>query len=643
MNIIGAVKINTEVVHSDDTTIGMFSNGTLPAELRWSESELIGVAEEYNYEMIVDNGIGDRQESFDASFGGNTTLVNDFTVIVHGASQFMIRLAIIGIKIHGLTIEYIEFVGTDSDSDSVSSDTIFRGVVEDVEWNENEIRITAKSSYEYKRNRFIGLKPTTTDYPNIDDAMVDNIIPVSFGSSDPDNDRFFKLPRIEYKNETISASDIDPDVEPSNTTIFPLIKFGTEDTREEARFLIGVNSGAGILGYDFTGKYVNVFDGAESSNGEIRKVDHEILTGTIYTEYDSISAELIANGYETDLTDHEHAYLSLCDVFSSYLECFTPDSPTFKTFVTIMDLFFKYIIDSVSCSGISLNGNYYLKDDEEMIKMLDTDTVVSTDNTEHIVEPRVLNSSTGSYDSLVILPVDTIIPFTKGTGENLVEYGIDENYKEIVPGLFYNDHSGDAILNATSPGIITGADYFKDKDRDTEYSFSLFLENTYPIGKYDYYVVFKIGLPEITDKIQFDNIYLGIDSVNTQYKAPSLGTPFYDKFIEIKRKSFYNRLYELEDITYGGAPRNLPDNYYTVQQSTKNVYRYYNGGHIGLQSYDLGISKKEDYESVENLLLCFKVDIPSTLEAMTVLNVTLFKELAIVFEKGLSLGKEVYA
>ena len=210
MKTIQAIRIQLPKPIPENTSIGLYTgsyidgNGAIiltSSEFRWSEQQLSGLQTPYTTGLIAESGIGDVTLSGDFKVGGNVSDYAGFDISIINTQQISEYLRTNGIVIAGCICQLWEFIGTEVQSDSVSSGQLFTGVCETPQWTETEIKIPVKSM-QYLREANIatvinnGTASTVQDYvadvennygvnyPYADDSMNGKIVPCTFGTID---------------------------------------------------------------------------------------------------------------------------------------------------------------------------------------------------------------------------------------------------------------------------------------------------------------------------------------------------------------------------------------------------------------------------------------------------------------------------
>lgn len=658
-NSIGAVKIVLDQLYNEDATIGLYdAEGGTHSELRYSEKQLHDVDETYNYTYIVKNGIGPISSSVEHRLGGNDATVSNFSLSVKGLTQLILKLNELKIQLSGKTIIYYEFVGTDSDSDSVEIYQQFTGTIEDREYNQFETLITAKSSFVLKRNKCLGKTVTITEYEDADDSILNNTMPVTFGRSDPDNNIYFKLPRLQYRNNILTRDDFLLNPTFPELSLFAVVNNDLSDSQSYNWDAIKTNYqadkihiafgdyGATILDLfvNSEGLYIKVSHDEDSPEGEIRRIE----------SFDGIHVGFTMYGYsEIQLM----AMYTLEEYYSLVPKPFHDVSgdgldEQFFALASIIDALLEYCLDSEYCECfISGEKKVYLKETDSTVRMHDIGVErLSYSIPIYDINASVFDEEIGSASSKVIIPAENIEQYSNVTND-LVIYGIDGSYVYQKDGLFSYNLPNFIFYTPVETGTVNNT---KDKDRSTYYQSSVNIELWNPDDTFDYYRALKITVPQIGDEIQFDKVYLGIDLetyIIDEYSDPP--TKDFNGSFKIVHRAFYNIVENPVDkssIDYKNTftLRSLPDNYYSPNESTHNYYYYFNTNDThsmsGYKLFELsGITTKQEFNNIYELLLLFYKTNGYYNEVITLTDIIKVYEIAFIFEKSITIGNEVYA
>lgn len=654
-NIVGAIKIYLSSRYTGDTTIGLYTSETGNSELRFSEAELFGVDDTYNYQMLLRDGIGEISENVDTTTGGNNATVNDFTFSVKGTNQFFLKLAELGIELTGTRVEYIEFVGSDDDSDSVSETVMFTGSIESYSYNEFGGDITARTTFSERRKICLGERLTEAAYSNIDDSQLGKTAPVTFGRSDPDSGIYFKLPLLEYRNELITVNDLLGGYdEPKNLSSFPIVSLSSSHDSDEIAILLseegsedGYNS---KINYDFDGKYILLqsLDSTQTDyEGLMRAIDRgesttfgEYEIGPPHT-YDRQGIRFILKQYLPEViigcTQPLPAFPALPDEFPAHLN--------------ILDGLTTYALDTETCEGFVGQPSLFTQLDSEILRCTDIEILQGAAFVPiYEVAANIYYGEVGRLRSFKILPIPTITPYISPDGT--LDRFIDRSpsyVQALDAGAAYEP--GVFVLSVSHLGTVaelteSGATYYNDRDYTTEYSANTTIAFGTPADQ-DCCVVLKMTLPELTDDIQFDAVYLGIKmdcSIVPGGVASTLSG------IRVCHREYYGDTVTPIDrhdtiifTTY--AVDTLPDDYYSNGPSTsnKNFYKIGEDGYAcsGYLQFGLEIADRNAYKNIHEFVLILEVKPASDSGGLTLgLNIT---EAAIIFESETDIGQEVFA
>jgi hypothetical protein len=653
-NVIGAIKIPLDQRYTERSDIGLYTPGSGNSELRYSESQLFGVSDTYNYEILVRDGIGEISESIDDQIGGNNATVNDFTFLLKGTNQIILRLLELGIQLSGKSVQYIEFEGTDTDSDSIDEAVMFTGTIEDYSYNEFQVSITAKSSFVIKRNKCLGTRANTTNYPDVSDDMRDKTIPVTFGRSDPDNGRYFKLPQVEYRNTLITNNEILGGYdEPKDMSNFPTAELsGVPLDANRLRFLLtdeGSQMGSySKNNYAIVGKYIRITDSDTSQEdvvGTIRKVSARIIDPAAFN-YPSTQLALA---------------VQLVEYLPEHIISYIVNNPAgFKAFVDVIDALTRYVLDTVYCECFISGIDFYVKEDDAMVSVADVG-IVQDDSSipDYEISADVYNDEIGNTNSFKIIPVESIEPYLIDGGDFSAHWetgGSEQGYEhphdgegDDVAGVFIQNGSGTLCADQ---GVITGAGNYKDRDYTTQYLFNTYLTLANVVDHFDYSIALKVTLPDIDDRVVFDNIYFGLRLTSSTIDDSTDPKLTLASNFRIMYKSYYNRIVtavEKTAMNYESIVEidSLPDDYYTNSPSTDNKEFYYSEETTsklsGYKTFDLKITDAKTYKNIHEIIILLNRHAEQVGVASYIDDYVAVFEAAIIFEKNITIGQELYA
>jgi hypothetical protein len=628
--IIGAVIICLDQSYTQREDIGLYTSGSDDSEIRWSESPLAG----FCHTMLLKGGIGAVSESFDETNGGNVTTVGDFTFSIHGAMQFLLRMNSLSIQLSGKLVEYVEYV--DGTPEVVGSFTI-----EDTTANEFEERITAKTAFQLRRNSLLATRLSVTEYPDVTSELKDATIPVAFGQSDPENGVFFKLPRIEYRNTEVATSEIDPGSSwrPTGMTLFPVRNVSVDSAHLEVIFGSGIGPAATLT--TLLGKYVKIMSGSVDADGEIRRI--------------STAPQSQADGdYRVD----KWTELTLLQYFSEILPGISGE--TYGTFVSIIDVLLRYALDGVICGGFGVGvRDLYVMEDVSMVRVADVGVTTNATLPIYDVEPFKSIGEIGSTSSFKVIPITGIEPLEARDYDNVVINNLDrfgitgyihatDGDSAHVPGVFIALESGNLCEDGMS---ATDEEDAFDRTYSTYALFATYITKTYPTQHFNYYIALRLTLPEIDDTVVFDKVYLGLaiwSICEDDSTDPTLDID--SRFIVARRKYYGNSENPVDntDILFTNQVefKSLPNGYYNGLSDTGNKNFYYAESSAtaltGYKNYDLEIASRAEYNNIEEMVLLFKRQGVQTVGSY-IDDTIRVHEAAVIFEKTITIGSEIYA
>lgn len=179
------IKIVPVIVDADHSEIGVYQNDDDTQEIRWCEAPLTGTTQAWKSGIIQQ--MGDIEKRLDISNGGNIEDYSGLTAVVSNNGQLSLKLKELGLTLNGLPAEIWEFVGTNSDADSITPVLRYTGVVcneRSTEWDENYFSIEIKNG-RYRRNAFLGTyinnDSVNGNFPNATDDVNGKIVPLTMG------------------------------------------------------------------------------------------------------------------------------------------------------------------------------------------------------------------------------------------------------------------------------------------------------------------------------------------------------------------------------------------------------------------------------------------------------------------------------
>lgn len=631
MNIIKAIVIKTNVTFSTDYW-GLYATAG-NSEFRFSEKQLSGVTNTYHPEFITKNGIPDIVKTCDLSESGGVVQSTDITIRIKNTNQFDKFLESNGISLLKSAVEFYTYVGTDADSDSVIGRCDGVRTIESVEYTETELILKVKMSLTKQRNKRLSATLDLANYPYAPESNADKLIPVLFGSSDPINDRYFKILQSVDKNNLLLSSDyFDGDITtgadysykcpvPENSTDTNAIKlhlgyYPSPDT-------VATNINTNYSDW-FEGKYLCCVNGISENSGTVRKIKTQgtAIRGTSYGT-DPIEIEFTLQDFLPKNVIGNYTY-----------------DETDQHYFTIQDIDIKFILSYYKILGMYENNSDTVKPDQpnlyskvnDLVEPIQTSSV-DIDLVNNVIdfEPRIFSGSDlAKLLNYEIMPIDSIDFMDEGLVEHIFRLGSTE----LSPGLF---------AWGTSPTVgdvtVTDSEYCYDRAKNTSYYLSYSDVDT--DGNNETKLCFSISLPKIPRNKKTNKIYLG---VNFQSYG---GNGIHGAGLYTKRY-----LQPIDEgipigVTLTGVLTvdNIPDFYYLYGGTdTGNKAFFYdnidllNGDVSGYKLLEIPADSADDFNSIEYLGLVLSNTSTNVHEFTVNIN-----ELCIIFEYEQSVSSEVYA
>lgn len=625
--LIRAIRIKLDKAYTAVPDMGLYTEDGV-SQLRYSESPLTGVSETYKNGILIESG--DIECNADFRKGGASVQVSDITVKLAGTimlggaqRQFCYALDMAGISLIGLILEIIEFEGTEDDSDSVEVLTMFTGSIENISWNETEFIITVKSSLSLKRNACM----TTVNSNGI-------VLPITFGSSDPENDRYFKAIRENAKEIKLKVEDLTQHTGtyiPAEMSLFPVAgKIGTTPSKIYDVRLGWINATAAAnLETFLVDKWVLVREG--KGNGAWAQIKTCTLIGSGQTyvrlEFYSYLVEDLAGNENGDLKDSSENKIN--------------------SWINIIDLDKLYTLDTTISKGFfDSNGQYlqkladiYMKDDDDNVKQIPHfgyDVNLDGDNNSMVINPLLFKGDSNSMASFLFLPVNE---FKRSESSNLTDWSFPSKVK-VRDGVYRT--AAVAVTNiSVLPANIEQSSNLFDKDINTSCS----TQSTFSTAEnVEWTHAFTFKLPALPKNLSFSNVYIGINAkIETNDSSGSGSTG-----LKVLRRGYINRIENCTNavITNDVAHLsiywdNLPDFY--VERNLKNIQFWTVGdSQFRVGKYDLidlKITSAEEYEGTYEVLIAF---VRGTNAATGRIFNTFVNELFIMVESTASIRDSLY-
>jgi hypothetical protein len=488
----------------DSTAVSTYTDATVcqESELRWSENTLAGTAETWTSGIIAKNGISSIKQSADFARGGAPVQYDGLTVQARNTDQLVLRLKELGIRLTGLSAEVVEFIGTESDSDSSERTVIFSGDIEDPTWDETILEIPIKNN-RYKRRAVLGTvinnDPVTGNYPDADDNMNGKIVPLTFGTFYPATstvNNLAKFIRVAAKESLISnTKDGFTYCEPQNTIMFPVTEaVGTEDDRNTNHILTykvklgtsrtGVSSP--IVATD--NMFLKIIEGPSECVGKYRKIESITMEA-----YPSV-----------------HLVVNLEAYFPVYLKGNDTATATDQTWVQIVHLARDYQADIWPCknylskSGGVLTSNfdiYGYDTNSKLFLQLPKKGHVNTDsnNNRLAVDLTAFDTNPDTMDSFLTVPCTNL---QCCQASSLTDYG-SPSWTTSYPGHGCYCDGDFGGFHAWRGELVRTEDGYGGVQYTTT------LPNTGGVG-YRFIMMFEYQLPAYPElNYNFDKVYIG--------------------------------------------------------------------------------------------------------------------------------------
>lgn len=628
VNIWG-IKIIPIINLPVNSMIGLYLNGG-KSELRYSESELVGVSEEYSTGFIAKTGLPKISESGNLKYGGSSCQYKQTSIILKNVQRLNKIFEYYKINIIGATIQIIEFKGIESDSDFYSSDVEYTGVCEDVSWDETYIKISVNWNKDKLRR------------VNLLDDSSGVEIPVTIGQSDPLNGRFFKsvlsvdnekvLTNGEIAglpNYTIEANII---YQQSYFTCFgdpePPYDFVTLRLYE-----IPYTASETTIINNLIGKFLVCREGNSENVGKYRQIV-DVQNINLTDEYSVLNTT---------------AELVLSDFFFVWPSGNVAANDENQSWFEIVEIDNLYSTDFINCEGFFNNSNekieneiqVYKPDSNDNIKQINFSDIALVDNTNFSISSRSFENSFKNLKNFSLFSVENLTLYNRLTGypgftKAFEEFGVGiSNYQKLQPGVFVSTYGvGTTIISGPT---ITGEDNYKNKTYSSYYRHNVTFQG-YP----RIWIAFLITLPKIPNDLTFDNAYLLINSKSENSRSLSTsGLKIISRGIIGRVK---NIVQDKNDYSGSIVADCCPDFLFINNPELKNKYFYVHDNNAeriqGYQNFNLNVSNKKEYDSIYEVLLMFYRDDVSQLVSFT--EITTITEIAVAFETSIDADKELF-
>lgn len=657
-NYIQTVTIDLPNVYSEMPEIGLYTN-----QLRFSERKLSGVTETYASGYI--NSIGTINQSANFENGGNSATGSGISISLCNINQLKYELLDVdpNLTLKNCKIYIHEFVGTDDDSDSVSKDVIFVGLIDSADYNDEDLLIKANTMK-------ISRKANMMHILSVDDKNFE--VPVVFGSSNPQEEIFFKALRLNNLEDKKTVEEIALHYKPTAQA------YGNYFPPEMDQFFVSgeIDEGTGKpsktfkikLGYldttvlpdasYFIDKWVHVIIGKGS--GEHAKIKQ---------------CTLIQTGFVAEIQVVLYDYLKTQWVGNS------TGTATEQTWVNIVEIDKTYILDNFPSQGfynslgqqITTQAELYIKDEFDKGKRIpdfgyDVD-ISDTKNCSLVINPKLFGSDIDEMTSYSFIPCRRYkyldyLEYQNVKDWTTIDHGLLHGMNRTVKDGFFFDTSISNISIDLVDSTDISEQLFADKNLATYHSmrFDISYSNTptvssfWRIGKF-----LTLELPRLQKDFDFSNVYLGIATdewhmytsggqYGGSYENQQITTKYYaakrkilgpvESLTSFSMESLDGRTCSIDNLPDFYIPRNTENvNFYTESTTPEYLRTKYN-------LIDLKITSREEYGNIYEILFGH-IYLGGTSNVTYIHNDTVktrfnIKELFLIFETSASVKEEIY-
>ena len=573
--------------------------------------------EEHDYNIpwttgyIAQNGIGAILKSVNLDKGGNSSNINSFQIRINNTNNFVGKLITMepySISLTGCKVEIIEFCGTDEKSDSISATKIFTGVIEDgVDGDESTCTLTVSTSLSRKRRANMA-----TLIPAEDDSGDGEreIIPLTFGESDPNSGRLFRAKKIKSLEKVYTIRELlglkdseygSGDFDPYNLRKLPVCE--EQESSDVIKLRIGhITEFASIaqktsseIEEMFVGKYLVCREGAPENVGQYRKIVG--MTSIYFSVYD----------YNHNTIAYNNATVTLVtEFFPTVPKGNWSATAEEQSWFEIVDVIAEYQIESYNETGgfYDSDGNkqhnevdIYFTEGNRPVRSVLTDVVYSDDNNRIELKPILYNNSTGNISSYAVVQISGVEP---SPHENWLLWDATDivGFDKAEDGVWISNENPLTTLEST---VSSHPERHYDKDSYTCWKF----ENVIA-GSARYIICVRFKLPPIDDELKFHNAYLLL-RLESMYSQSSDKTP--NTWFSVKSRRFIGGVVDIVDTTENLGKNinisNFPDSYtgYNTKNEDFFVQSMSSNKWTGYKLFNLNVSNKEEYEDIYEMLI----------------------------------------
>jgi hypothetical protein len=643
---IWAMKIFLKGRFAARPELGLYTPTEGNSQIRLSEAQMLNTTESYSYDnFLLDGWCQDITLRDEAIRVGGIAVWDPVRIAVQNVNNFSLRCDELGVTISGCEVKIIEFVGTDSDSDSVATNVKFTGRIDSVDgWGESQMSFSAHHASKGRR-AFIGTKIGPQNYPEADQS-VGKLVPLTFGTL-----RQARHLRVEDKQTrwataatqtmNIVSGEITLEIaEPDDIGLscFPIVgnpNSSSPPTGYNIRVCAstpvwkksGLALGPGNQPYSLdqlVGKFLRVV-GGNASNAQMREIEFAIL--------------------DLSLTGPSVVQVFVKDYFPETLIGNPTATANGNSWVEIIDIKSSFATDVWPCRGfldsngtpISQAAELYAFDDTaakyRRIPPYGYDVDTSSDNNALEIDPKLFDTSPDTIASFLVLPAQ-VKEYDKPT---LSSWGY-ANYMRKTDGFFQMQIGEPSVM--VKSGDLSN---IFDKNKSTRRSITLY--HNYLTGKY----VLSFPPPALEPGYEFDKIFLIITA------EMGHGDVVVDMAFEMRYRRFFGSSNQLlswsYDVTNVYPPPvwyldSAPDFYFNSDPNTKNRNFFVNRNMAasgndrylcGYRTFELtAVSNRDIYNSIKEFSLIF--DAVGNGDDFTVH----VYEVALAFQKTTDIRSEVF-
>ena len=333
--LVFAARIYLNSVVSADTDVGIYEVVAENSQVRWIESDISALSPTVAWKtgVLTRNPFEPIGESYDGKNGGNLPRVGGSkvrvanTIDVSGTQTQVDKIfADAGISFQGMVCELVEFEISGGALVDADGDIRFRGICGKNGWTEVENAIPVENS-NFKRKSNLSTIITSENYPNADNEIQGQIVPVTFGQflpefdadGNPLFDSYAKLVRVankqtQYTTEMLFSGGVAAKY--PDTKVFPIMDPDSSVIPTLAYKIKIPEMLSGSLA-NMVGFYIKVIEGTGA--GEFRRIASAIYDGI------NIAIDIVLDDYFEDTlngnptaTGQNQSWIAIYDIERQY-------------------------------------------------------------------------------------------------------------------------------------------------------------------------------------------------------------------------------------------------------------------------------------------------------------------------------------